>query len=537
MKKLVSLFLVILLFESSFVLGQENLNLKQETIEFDFPKSIFFSGEKLWISLEVSTIGTSTGSQIAYVELLNREGESVALGKFQLDDGKAINFLQIPDNLVSDNYLLRAFTRVSPYLDLDKGLRQSLVTIISPRNPPRIVEKREPIEIDFYSGFELINPKGTSDEFKLELDALKGEFVSASVSVVNPFLEPHENLISSEIYKGLEPRALVPELFGHLVEGYVNPSAVDTTQLYFLSVHGDKSALFTDRPDKNGALFFDTGGIKEWDFIIAQTNGNESLIDFSIVSPSPKTTFSEDFEIPELVFSPEDKSFLEKLLKAGQIESYFLQEFEQKEIPIVTGFVEDQTYFLDDYTRFEDVETVIKEYVPEIGVKTVEKRKEFRVLDKVKNRVFDSNPLMLIDAMPVFDSDKLSKFDPTEFEKLEILTRSFYLNEEAFSGVMSFTSFENDFADYPIPSNGIYLDYPGIAQRVTVFPGLFSQSEEERIPELRTIHYWSETEGDFVQDEISVPLISSDFPMEIRVKIRNENGELETLHQRIETSK
>jgi hypothetical protein len=158
----------------------------------------------------------------------------------------------------------------------------------------------------------------------------------------------------------------------------------------------------------------------------------------------------------------------------------------------VTGFVEDRVYQLDDYTRFETVETIIKEYVPEVSVKTVQKKKEFRAINEIRSFAFDSNPLMLIDAMPVFDSDDLAKFDPKGLKSLEILTRTFYLNEEEFPGVLSFTSYKNDFGGFPIPSNGIYLDYEGIQPKINFSKSLFdSPAIENQMMDWRTILFWS----------------------------------------------
>src|SRR5690606_14752652 len=152
------------------------------------------------------------------------------------------------------------------------------------------------------------------------------------------------------------------------------------------------------------------------------------------------TSFKSSFVFPELEISPSDQELLQELLKGGQVEAYFVNEFDASLFPVVTGFMDDRTYLLDDYTRFETVGTVIKEYVPEVALRTIKKKKEFRTLDEALDAGFDSNPLMLIDALPVFDSDMLAAFDPSGFEKLEVLTRTFYLNEEKFPGVMSFSS-------------------------------------------------------------------------------------------------
>src|SRR5690606_25582110 len=214
---------------------------------------------------------------------------------------------------------------------------------------------------------------------KLTIELPTGADVrEVSISATNPFLNDLGMISSGRAYESIDKHSVIPELFGHVIEAKVETASVDTTQLYYLSVHGEKSALFTDTPSKEGSIFFDAGGIKNWKYLIAQANGNGSLLDFGIVSPAPITHFKSSFIFPELEISPADQDLLKELLKGGQVEGYFVNEFESSSFPVVTGFVEDRTYLLDDYTRFETVGTIIKEYVPEIRIKTIKKKREFR---------------------------------------------------------------------------------------------------------------------------------------------------------------
>jgi hypothetical protein len=524
------LLLVLIAFLTSSVGFSQNSPLKKEIINFSIPKNIYFGGERIWIQAGVSTELGSSPSQIIYAELLNRYNESVALTKMPSADGESFNYLRIPANLPSDHYLLRVFTRVSPYLDLELGLTQQLVTIFNSSNPPAVIANRKEYLIQEENTDKIsLNSKNLrGGEFlELNLNTITG-IKEIQISAMNPFLEKQGQLSSKELYQSIESRTLVPELFGHIVEAKLDQESPDTTQLYYLSVHGAKSALFTDRPDTFGSMYFDTGGMKNWRFMVAQANNNLSLVDLSIVSPAPKTKFKSEFNFPILEISPADEPYLTALLKAGQVEGYFVQEFDSSPFPVVTGFVEDITYRLDDYTRFESVETVIKEYVPETSVRTVQKRKEFRVLDKVRGSIFDSNPLMLVDAMPVFDSDLLAAFDPKGLEKLEVLTRNFYLNEEVFPGVISFSSYKNDFGGFPIPTNGIYLDYQGILPKVLEKNKLFASPTDLKMKDWRTVIYWSATEtGENSIENLRLKLPVNSGVYQIKVTFVDQSGNVQ----------
>lgn len=520
-------FFVFLLLSLGFSPLASSQNLEVETVDFSIPKTIYFGGERVWIACQAMQNNSPAKSKIIYAELVNRYNESVAIAKMPLEEGRSFNFLLLPTNLPSDNYLLRVFTRVSPYQNLEEGLVQKFITVFNRNAPPTVVAERS-----------RVTQAQDSNDIMLPQDIMPGEVLKiglpndiniseVSIASENPFLADQGMISSARAYESIEEHSLIPELFGHVIEAKVEGASVDTTKLYYLSLHGEKSALFTDRPDAGGSLFIDAGGMKNWKYLVAQADGNESLLDFGIVSPVPVTHFKSTFIFPELEISPEDQDLLKELLKGGQVEGYFVNEFDASLFPVVTGFVEDRVYMLDDYTRFETVATVIKEYVPEVSVRTIKKRKEFRALDEVMDAGFDSNPLMLIDALPVFDSDLLAAFDPKGFEKLEVLTRTFYLNEEKYPGVMSFSSYKNDFGGFPIPSNGIYLEYEGIQPKVVSAASLFDPpSQDENIMDWRTVLYWSEIPeisdpGNSI--EIKVPELKGKYL--VKVKTTTRQGE------------
>lgn len=526
MKVKIGLFLIAL-----SIFGQKQLLAQStgEQVSFTVPKTIYFGGERIWISSQITQIEGQVNSTIVYAELLNRYNESVAVAKMDIENGEAFNFLGIPMDLPSDHYLLRVFTRISPYQNLETGIAQQFVTIFNRVAPPTVVDKREIDQNAQNQQSEKIIVSTTSagfgEKISVNLESIDG-IEEVSVSALNPFLSISSQLKSSEIYESLDSKKLLPELYGHIIEARVEKESLDTTQLYYVSVHGEKSALFTDRPDSEGHLFFDAGGIKNWKYLVAQADGNKSLLDFSILSPAPKTHFKKNFEFPNLEITPADEAYLRELLKGGQVEGYYVHEFDAADFPVVTGFVEDRVYQLDDYTRFETVETILKEYVPEVSVKTIQKKKEFRAINEIRNFAFDSNPLMLVDAMPVFDSDLLAAFDPKGFKTLEILTRTFYLNEEEFPGVISFSSYKNDFGGYPIPTNGIYLEYAGIQPKIVSSNQLFSpNSDESGIMDWRTILYWSEI-PEITKPEDSIELIAPELKGKYVISVKTKSGVL-----------
>lgn len=457
----------------------------KEQVFFHTPKTLYFSGDKIWFEAQVSLGAKPTSSQVLYAELVDRNANSVAHVKVPLQEGRAVNFIPLSDQIPSDHYLLRVYTRISPYLDLNQGIAQQLVTLINPKIPPKEVPSSNRIELPTIQSYA----KGSQVE--LSSASLPNSIGLASgISIANPFLkEEQTQLKADEVYSSLVQRPLLPELFGHLIQAKV--ASRDTDLTYFLSLHGTKSALFTDHVDANGLLIFDAGGLRHWDRLILQLENGSEMAGLELVSPLIQTTFHPNFKIPELALAQEDLPYLQALLKATVVQQSYLEAADQDFLEVVTGFVADYSYDLDDYTRFENVETILKEYVPSVAVRLKDKKKTFRLLNEAEKRVFDSNPLILIDAMPVFDSDLLASFNPKFLQKLEVLNREFYLNDRTYPGVLSFSSYANNFGLFPLAPAARFFDYPGLRPSLILDKGQFQEpASDSRIPDWRTVLYW-----------------------------------------------
>lgn len=498
----IGLIFLLLLSIAHNVKGQTSVNVP-EKISFHTPKTLYFTGEKIWFDASVTIGNQPSVSQVIYAELLDRNSVSITYTKVALQNGEAINFLTLPAQLPSDHYLLRVYTRISPYLNMDMGIAQQLITVINPRIPPKPSKSRVRVEITPEKTFS----KGAEIKFSNTVSSISKKTISA-ISIANPFLpEEQKQLKSADIYASLEKEELLPELFGHIVKVKVpqgNPSLT-----YFLSAHGVQSALFTDHPTESGEMVFDIGGLRHWDRLIIQLEDGQEMPGLEVISPVIKTSYKIGFIIPELSLEENDLKFLNGLLKASMMQTYYLEETQMDSLEVVTGFVADHSYNLDDYTRFEDIETVMREYVPSVAVRSKDKKKEFRLLNEANKSAFDANPLILVDAMPVFDSDLLASFNPKLLQRLEVLNREFYLNDRIYPGVLSFTSYTNNFGMFPLAPSARFYDYLGLQPLITLDKNQFTGSlGESRFPDWRTVLYWGKRVGDVIT---KAPDLEADF--------------------------
>jgi hypothetical protein len=111
----------------------------------------------------------------------------------------------------------------------------------------------------------------------------------------------------------------------------------------------------------------------------------------------------------------------------------------------------DKDYLLDDYVRFPTMEEVLREFVAEVRVRKQKDKFRLEVLNVPYNLYFSNEPLILLDGLPVFDTNILIAMDPLKIRNIQVVAKRYYFGSKVFSGIVSFTSYDGDLAGYPIP--------------------------------------------------------------------------------------
>lgn len=111
----------------------------------------------------------------------------------------------------------------------------------------------------------------------------------------------------------------------------------------------------------------------------------------------------------------------------------------------------DKDYLLDDYVRFPTMEEVLREFILEVRVRKQRDRFRIEVLNVPYNGFFTNEPLVLLDGVPVFDTNILMSIDPLKIRNIQVVSKKYYFGSKVLSGIVSFTSYDGDLAGYVIP--------------------------------------------------------------------------------------
>lgn len=318
----------------------------------------------------------------------------------------------------------------------------------------------------------------------------------------------------------------IPELSGHVVTGRVVSTVtgqpVENIETY-LSAPGFNANILAYISDADGKLKFDFKRMHGTQEIIVQTNPTaDSMVRVEINNP-----FYEGYSasrLPMFRLTKANEKFLLEQSIGVQVQNVYsgskLKRFYGS--PDSTSLFEkpDASYFLDDYVRFTTMEEVMREYV---SLMDVQKRKDkftFQLLDNyylpINNQInktfFDSNPLILIDGVPIFNNDKLINFDPLKMRKLEVYNRRYFLGDSFFSGILNWTTYKGDLANLELDPHALVIDYEGMQLQREFYSPTYEtpQAVASHLPDYRTLLYWSPSVSTDAKGKRHVNFYSSD---------------------------
>ncbi len=329
--------------------------------------------------------------------------------------------------------------------------------------------------------------------------------------------------------------ATVPEYRGQLITGRLldedgNPARGIPV---YLSVPG-KHFHFTGTKSKaEGELIFELPEFYGPGNLIVQTNWAQDST-YKIVLDKPfSEKFSDRYQPAPLMV---DRSLQATLLSRSvnmQLDNAYLDDQKNRRLPpdvdtLMFYRIPDQTYYLDDYTRFGVMEEVMREYVSTIMVRKRRDQFFFRTLNKEAKELFNENPMVLLDGVPVFNINSIMAYDPLKVWRLQVVASRYYYGKLSFMGIVSYATYTGDLPDFPIDSRALVREYDGLNWQREFYSPVYEvpQQIESRIPDFRTLLYW-EPEVSTGEDGRSVlTFYSGDLPGAYLISVQGltDNG-------------
>lgn len=320
-----------------------------------------------------------------------------------------------------------------------------------------------------------------------------------------------------------------PEYYGHILEGKLvdnkTGAAVPEVNAY-LSVPSTRAQFRVTTSDSAGHVKFELKDFYDSREIVLQTNPkDDSSCHFEMESP-----FSRKYSgnLPGTGYTAEINSpaLLDHTVQA-QVQRIYnganLQQFKMPVIDTSAFYMKpDEKYLLDDFVRFQTMEEVLREYVVSTNVVKKRDKLQLYVFDNDQRRFFAREPLILLDGVPIFEADKLFRQDPLKIRRLDLVASEYFLGYQSFEGIINCTTYHGDLDGFEMDPHATVLDYPGIpAQRQFFVPQYETEQQvNSRIPDFRTVLYWTPQIKTDVQGKAKASFYTSDLPGKYAVVIQ-----------------
>jgi hypothetical protein len=160
------------------------------------------------------------------------------------------------------------------------------------------------------------------------------------------------------------------------------------------------------------------------------------------------------------------------------------------------------------------MEEVMREYVAYMLVKRRGTHYHLPLWDYPNNQLFEADPLILLDGVPVFNIDSLMVLDPLKIRKLEVVQRRFFLGGTNYDGIMNWTTYKGDLGGYIIDPRATVVDYEGLQLQREFYSPSYATDEQaaSHLPDFRTVLYWSPAVPMDSLGKSALSFYSSDIP-------------------------
>ena len=489
--------LALLICSWSLILGQERVYVSTD-------KDIYLAGEDVWYSLyclDEKSGNHSDLSDVAYLQFVSNDGVA-ATAKGALIGGRGCGRFRIPMTLPTGNYSIVSYTKCDGG-DAVGPFNGKVISIFNTSTTARVqggVVSRgqdRAVAYESESKGDVQITIGMSEDGVVPVLIENGENENIDLSISVFHLDELEemsggyNTTSLLERKGDFEKVDEIDYAGEIVTVHVEGRGGESVagRYVYMSAMGNTDDVYVNKVRGDGTALFHTGNIMGKRDLVFEVEGDTTS---TIIEPVVKIKEGEFgrvvSEIPPLEIVPEMERALVERGRRMQISRRFeadtLWEMCQKKDNSFLGNTAPLVYNLDDYTRFQNLEEVLREYVDFVRVRRSGGVEEIKVLWESQTKC-----LALLDGIPVSDHSVILGIDQHLIKQIVVYPKRYMLNHFMFDGVVNFITYKGDMAGVRLPRNVSIVEFDGVSWP-QAFLGMKAASEKGYPNFLSTI-YWN----------------------------------------------
>ncbi len=292
----------------------------------------------------------------------------------------------------------------------------------------------------------------------------------------------------------------LPEIEGPVVNGRIVNKLTGSTvggAGALLSIPGADYAFSSGTSDAQGTVRFAFKDIYKNNALVVQPAlAKDSNNRVDIISSYSDKFSSRPYHA--LVLSRSQENALLNRSISNQVENTYGMDKKRQFVKFTSDTTSfygkpDRIYNLEEFTRFQTMEEVMREYIEDVRVRKEGEKFNFKVRNRLFNTYFEEDPLILLDGIPIADASKIIALDPQKVRKIELVLYNYYLGSSVFPGIVNVKSYSGELGAAQIDPNSLVVEYEGLQQQREFYSPNYSsrEAEESHLPDFRNVLYWA----------------------------------------------
>ncbi|WP_321346588.1 hypothetical protein [uncultured Draconibacterium sp.] len=446
------LFLVVCVLTGVKTMAQNAVN--DELVVFT-DRDFCISGDTLWIKIYVPKEAHPFGN-IVHLQLESQSGNLIGSRALKCIDTHAEGYIPVPDSLQTGLYFVHAFFNAQRNNSALKCVGKSVYIYNRFEEEidrlPVLENKEAVVEVSDAGEGIRINVDNSSynrrDKLTGRIDVDENEFVYlvASAQMIEPFSHQNIDFLNFGMKGTNKNIPAFVENDGIMFSGQMSDkqSGDAASELVMLSVAGNETYFDYYFPDSLGVFHFflrDATGIA--DLILQPLTVSEKSYDIRItpnfMSGVQQLKFDTTFVNPkqaEVIENSIKGTFFNKLFSGVSITKN--ESFEMPN-PYGMPFYGNVDYHVvpDDFIDLPDFKEISRELL--VGLQYRDRNDEvtFRMLNYTREKFFDSEPLRLLNGVPVFKNSFFQNLQSTQIASIDLVKTERVFGDLRFKGVMA----------------------------------------------------------------------------------------------------
>ena len=523
-----------------------------EKIRIFTDRSVYSVNEKIYFTAEyscASDLDSLEWSNVLYIELIRWNGNRLAQMKMKLTRPGTSGILNIPANIISGNYYLRAYTKwmrnfsagnyayllvkiVNPLrAETDEGpseisvptqttvpgmLQKTLINGIKCTVGKNEYKQREKAEVEFQ-----INDRKFFDIDRYYVSVSKIGSIDTAFYECKPESASEENSLAYFEY--------LPEIRGITISGKIIDKTTKLSQKdIYVSLsepkHGEYFTVY--KTNDRGRFVFSLPYMQgPHDFFIQAENSgamaSEILIDNGFCNKPVRLPFIA-FKLNE-----EEMQFIKFNDIDLQLTARFLLDknnlgdsLNTKSEPLPFYGSKEIVYKTEKYIELPNIEEFISEIILEATV--IKEKGKTPFISMKRADISNSPPLIFLDNVQVNNDNQLIKIPLNKIERVEVINTDYIVAGMKYYGIISIYSKNKDFAGLDLNKNSMFFTYELFSDGNQGYDNS-KPSENLRIPDRRNLLYWNPDIKLTADKKSAISFYTSDSKGEYIIYIRGKN--------------